>query len=144
MTLTHRASPNSNIFTLHSLSFLMCLCSIVFEGCNIPKPVKETITRQVGCAVLLPCSCTELQLKLDRFQWTFRNNKLYSEVIGNWTKEDRERYSGRVMTFSATSPGNASLLLSNLTEEDQGEYTCLIFTNHNTAERSISLIVNGK
>ncbi|XP_062374693.1 V-set and immunoglobulin domain-containing protein 1-like [Sardina pilchardus] len=120
---------------------VLCTALHVTVGCIISGPANETITRPAGGAVLLPCSCTDLQTKPEEFQWSYVNDKWYFDVIGNWAEAEKNRYSGRVQIFNASAPGNASLLLSDLTEEDQGEYTCIIFTKQSTSERIITLIV---
>ncbi|XP_076846239.1 uncharacterized protein LOC143491269 [Brachyhypopomus gauderio] len=48
------------------------------------------------------------------------------------------RYSGRVQMFNEESPGNLSLLISDLTEEDNGLYSCWINYNQH---RNFSLTV---
>ncbi|XP_076152878.1 uncharacterized protein LOC143136196 isoform X2 [Alosa pseudoharengus] len=110
------------------------------EGCILSEPKDENITRSPGESVLLSCSCTDLQIKLEEIKWEFINKKYFYELTGDLSPVEKVRYSGRVQTFSDSSPGNASLLLSNLTEEDQGEYMCVI----KSKERTITLIVKGE
>ncbi|XP_041934400.1 uncharacterized protein LOC121697138 isoform X1 [Alosa sapidissima] len=109
------------------------------EGCILSEPKDENITRSPGESVLLSCSCTDLQIKLEEIKWEFINKKYFYMLTGDLNQEEMKRYSGRVQTFSDSSPGNASLLLSSLTEEDQGDYMCVIESN----ERTITLIVKA-
>ena len=50
-------------------------------------------------------------------------------------------YRGRVQMLNRHSPGNASLLISDLSEKDQGHYTCVVDERYQT---HISLLVKGK
>ncbi|XP_062374201.1 polymeric immunoglobulin receptor-like [Sardina pilchardus] len=126
----------------------LCLCVLytalqVTVGCIISEPNYETITRSPGESVLLSCSCTDLQTKPGEIQWTGpgENKKEFYKLTGDLNPEENKRYSGRVQIFSDSSPGNMSLLLSDLTEEDQGEYTCEIISNNRGHFREISLII---
>ncbi|XP_076152880.1 CD226 antigen-like isoform X2 [Alosa pseudoharengus] len=126
----------------------LCLCLLytalqVTVGCTISDPKHETITRSPGESVLLSCSCTDLQIKPDEIQWRGPNDnkKEFYKLTGNLKPKVKKRYRVRVQTFSDTSPGNASLLLSNLTEEDQGEYMCVIETYSKGGIRIITLII---
>ncbi|XP_048124246.1 uncharacterized protein LOC125310660 isoform X1 [Alosa alosa] len=129
----------------------LCLCvlytalqvtvgKVAGEGCVLSEPKDENITRSPGESVLLSCSCTDLQIKLEEIKWEFINKKYFYKLTGDLNPEEMKRYSGRVQTFSDSSPGNTSLLLSSLTEEDQGYYMCVIESN----ERTITLIVKGE
>ncbi|KAG5267650.1 hypothetical protein AALO_G00224080 [Alosa alosa] len=112
-------------------------------GCTISDPKHDTITRSPGESVLLLCSCTDLHTKPDEIRWRGPNDnkKEFYKLTGNLKPKVKKRYRVRVQTFSDTSPGNASLLLSNLTEEDQGEYMCVIETNSRGGIRIITLII---
>ncbi|XP_066526891.1 polymeric immunoglobulin receptor-like [Hoplias malabaricus] len=82
-----------------------------------------TISRSPGDSVLLSCSCTELQDKPETVQWrTPHHGDLLSTELP-------QRYSSRVQTFNHNSPGNLSVLISDLTEEDGGRYSCWINQN---------------
>ncbi|XP_062374437.1 V-set and immunoglobulin domain-containing protein 1-like isoform X2 [Sardina pilchardus] len=130
-----------------SLKMKLCLCVLytalqVTVGCIISESKYETITRSPGESVLLSCSCTDLQTKPGEIQWTGPGeNKDSYKLIGDLNPEEKRWYSGRVQTFSDSPPGNMSLLLSDLTEEDQGEYTCEIESNKTGRFRVITLII---
>ncbi|XP_058246969.1 polymeric immunoglobulin receptor-like [Hemibagrus wyckioides] len=76
------------------------------------------ITQHQGGSVLLPCSCSDLNTKPQTFTWmTFRTGSL-TDVLND------EHYRGRLQLFNNISPGNLSLFISDLREEDQGDYRC--------------------
>ncbi|KAI4884991.1 hypothetical protein NFI96_028482, partial [Prochilodus magdalenae] len=79
------------------------------------------ITAPTGGSVLLPCSCTDLQTKPENFTWTkyIRNTQTRKEI-----SSESDEYRNRVQLVNDHSPGNLSLLISNLTEEDGGDYQC--------------------
>ncbi|KAI2666142.1 Receptor-type tyrosine-protein phosphatase S [Labeo rohita] len=96
-------------------------------GCDLDqnKPTIK-VTGHSGESVVLPCSCTELQAKPEQLTWTFTplNPGINPEEI--YPHERSERHTGRVKLLNETSPGNLSLQIVNLSEEDQGEYHCSV------------------
>ncbi|XP_066527608.1 polymeric immunoglobulin receptor-like [Hoplias malabaricus] len=94
------------------------------KGCALLENKQTvTISRSPGDSVLLSCSCTELQDKPETVQWiTPHHGDLLSTELP-------QRYNGRVQTFNQNSPGNLSVLISDLTEEDGGRYSCWINQN---------------
>nr|XP_040058267.1 uncharacterized protein si:dkey-192g7.3 [Gasterosteus aculeatus aculeatus] len=72
---------------------------------------ETTIKGVLGHSVLLPCTCKN-------------GTKL------NWQWNDTEplntsnRYTGRTKTFLSENGNNCSILLANVTSEDQGKYKC--------------------
>ncbi|XP_046729093.1 CMRF35-like molecule 8 isoform X1 [Silurus meridionalis] len=111
--------------------------SVVFHvaaGCELSSDNDWLdITSYKGRSVLLPCSCSDLHSKPQKFTWmTFRT--------GNWTEVlNDEQYNGRYQLFNNTSPANLSLLISDLREEDQEVYRCSTEKEH----RDITLYVKG-
>ncbi|XP_076872543.1 polymeric immunoglobulin receptor-like isoform X2 [Brachyhypopomus gauderio] len=96
--------------------------SLTVKGCTLEQPRGTTdITAHTGESVLLPCSCTEIQAKPERFTW-----KKYNTYRNTWDviSSESEQYRNRVQLGTAHSPGNLSLLISHLTEEDEGQYRC--------------------
>ncbi|XP_076872550.1 junctional adhesion molecule-like [Brachyhypopomus gauderio] len=94
------------------------------EAC-ILEDNKETtdISAHTGDSVLLSCSCTEIQDRPERFTWEKFNTSSQSwDVISS----ENEQYRNRVQLGTAHSPGNLSLLISHLTEEDEGLYMCYL------------------
>ncbi len=51
------------------------------------------------------------------------------------------RYKDRVQMFHKMTPSNLSLLISNLTEDDQGTYRCTV---NNKTSADTRLIVKGE
>ncbi|KAI4880805.1 hypothetical protein NFI96_008183, partial [Prochilodus magdalenae] len=102
----------------------LCLLFVlhVAEGCSLTgRGQTQSITAHRGGSVLLPCSCTELRAKPETFTWTRynQNRKGYERI-----PIESDQYRNRVQLFNDHSPGNLSLLISHLTEEDGGDYMC--------------------
>ncbi|XP_058246966.1 uncharacterized protein LOC131353901 [Hemibagrus wyckioides] len=97
-------------------------------GCELVKKAEvEDMTVFTGESVVLPCVCTDLQNKPKSLKWEFSiptesNSNHYQEIYPEQTGHHRNR----VKLVSKNSPGNLSLLLSDLTEEDQGNYRCSV------------------
>ncbi|KAI4893637.1 hypothetical protein NFI96_025895, partial [Prochilodus magdalenae] len=105
------------------------------SGCTleIREPLL-TITAPTGGSVLLPCSCTDRQTKPEEFSWRkyIRNTRTLKEI-----SSESSQYRNRVQLFNDHSPGNLSLLISHLTEEDGGVLQCAV----NGAHKTISLTI---
>ncbi|KAI4876004.1 hypothetical protein NFI96_008123, partial [Prochilodus magdalenae] len=104
----------------------LCLLFVlhVAEGCTLEDHQQlEEITAYTGESVLLPCYCTDSQSRPKTFTWKeFHKNKNTSEEISS----ESGRYRNRVQLVNDHSPGNLSLLISHLTEEDDGYYRCKV------------------
>ncbi|XP_046729106.1 uncharacterized protein LOC124401140 [Silurus meridionalis] len=89
------------------------------KGCElVKKTVVEEMTGIIGESVVLPCFCTDLQDDLKTVTWEFNYQEIYHE---------QTRYrKKRMKLVSKIPPGNLSLIISDLTEEDQGIYTCSV------------------
>ncbi|XP_060739643.1 junctional adhesion molecule-like isoform X5 [Tachysurus vachellii] len=102
--------------------------TIYVKGCELVKEADvESITVFTGESVVLPCVCTDLQDKPKSLKWEFSlptesGSKHYQEIYPEQTGHHRNR----VKLVSKISPGNLSLLVSDLTEQDQGLYTCSV------------------
>uniref|UniRef100_A0A671K2N5 Ig-like domain-containing protein n=1 Tax=Sinocyclocheilus anshuiensis TaxID=1608454 RepID=A0A671K2N5_9TELE len=95
------------------------LC-FVSAGCSISgNEGSVEISRYSGESVFLSCllKCTARHKPDSEFRWKLPN---YREI--NPTELHR-RYQGRFHMFDRSS-GNLSLLISDLTEEDEGLYSC--------------------
>ncbi|XP_060762729.1 uncharacterized protein LOC132872137 [Neoarius graeffei] len=81
------------------------------------------ITAYTGDSVLLPCSCTDLQTTPETFKW----EKLTTNEM-KWVKisPGSDQYKERFQLVNDRSSGNLSLLISTLTEEDGGDYWCIV------------------
>uniref|UniRef100_W5L3Q1 Ig-like domain-containing protein n=1 Tax=Astyanax mexicanus TaxID=7994 RepID=W5L3Q1_ASTMX len=94
---------------------------LTVEGCRLNYQQLKYITAHSGESVLLPCSCTDLQTTPDTFSWKKHNTISYTwEEISS----ESDQYRNRVQLFNNLSPANLSLLISHLTEEDDGVYRC--------------------
>ncbi|XP_060763151.1 uncharacterized protein LOC132872385 isoform X2 [Neoarius graeffei] len=113
------------------------LVSVVFHvaaGCALSGDNNPgEIIRHKGGSVLLPCSCSDLNTKPQKFTWEASRTGRFTEVLND------EHYRGRFQLFNNTSPANLSLLLSDLREEDDGDYRCSTEREH----RDITLYVKG-
>ncbi|KAL7858944.1 hypothetical protein SRHO_G00140910 [Serrasalmus rhombeus] len=85
-------------------------------SCAVLDQWSRTFSRSPGESVLLPCPCPgEQKIKPDRVTWTKDQT-----AVSNDTKS----YRGRVWMFNQNHYRNFSLLISDLTKEDSGSYTC--------------------
>ncbi|XP_066533995.1 polymeric immunoglobulin receptor-like [Hoplias malabaricus] len=108
--------------------------SLTVKGCSLEERGQTTrITAYKGGSVLLPCYCTELRAKPKRITW--RKYNTWEEI-----STESDQYRGRVQLFNSHSPGNLSLLISHLTEEDGGRYWC---DAGESGYRDIRLTVEG-
>ncbi|KAI4896410.1 hypothetical protein NFI96_031508, partial [Prochilodus magdalenae] len=99
-------------------------------GCTLSQTQENQITRYPGESVLLPCSCTDTKTRPLSVKW---------EMGGTEGSSHTALYSGRVQMFNEIHPSNLSLLISNLTEQDQGTYRC----STNKQSISIRLSITG-
>ncbi|KAI4884506.1 hypothetical protein NFI96_007057, partial [Prochilodus magdalenae] len=106
-------------------------CSLTDRGQTL------SITAHRGGSVLLPCSCTELRAKPETFTWNrYNQNRNRYERIPIENGQNRNR----VQLVNDHSPGNLSLLISHLTEEDGRDYMCDVGKSEQTY---IRLTVEG-
>ncbi|KAI5608462.1 hypothetical protein C0J50_6601 [Silurus asotus] len=106
------------------------------KGCElVKKTVVENVTGLIGESVVLPCICTDLQNDPKRVTWKFYKNNSFQEIYPKQTGN----HSNRVKLVSKNPPGNLSLLILDLTEEDQGIYRCSAQADH----RDLRLSVKG-
>ncbi|XP_066527641.1 uncharacterized protein [Hoplias malabaricus] len=106
----------------------------VSAGCTLSEPQEKEISKYPGHSVLLPCSCTDPKTKPLSVKWQRVDSG------GTEVSNGTELYKDRVHMFNETQPANLSLLISNITKEDQGTYRCTI---HNNQSVSITLSVPG-
>ncbi|KAI4888155.1 hypothetical protein NFI96_009810, partial [Prochilodus magdalenae] len=92
----------------------------ICRGCTLENSAQlQTITAHTGGSVLLPCSCTDLQTTPEEFSWKkYKGNEWVDTTFNS------DQYRNKVQMFNHRSPGNLSLLISHLTEEDGGEHKC--------------------
>ncbi|XP_050960642.1 contactin-3 isoform X1 [Labeo rohita] len=108
--------------------------SLIIKGCTLSETKQEPKTKYTGDSVLLSCSCEDPNTKPEDFRWT------RVESSGTEVSNETPRYKDRVHTFHKTTPSNLSVLISNLTEEDQGTYRCTV---NNKKSTDTKLIVKG-
>lgn len=78
-----------------------------------------TIHHILGDNVLLPCPCQNRNLK--EFRW--QKEKPSSALVFS-DNNFSESYKGRAKIFQSEDNDNCSLLLNNITADDQGKYRC--------------------
>ncbi|XP_036419874.1 uncharacterized protein LOC118803490 [Colossoma macropomum] len=108
--------------------YLLFIGLHVSEGCTLVNREKLlNITAHTGGSVLLPCYCADLHTTPEGFSWKKDDTKTKArEVISS----ESGQYRNRVQLFNSHSPGNLSLLISHLTEEDGGVYYCAVKGAH--------------
>ncbi|KAI4895885.1 hypothetical protein NFI96_027867 [Prochilodus magdalenae] len=104
---TYRCSINNQSISIR----------LSITGCTLSQTQENQIIRYPGESVLLPCSCNDTKTKPGSVKW---------EMGGTEVSSKMEIYSDRVQMFNENLPSNLSLLISNLTEQDQGTYRCSI------------------
>ncbi|KAI4879535.1 hypothetical protein NFI96_028507, partial [Prochilodus magdalenae] len=114
---------------------------LTFQGCTLVNSEQQlqdkqplTITGHTGGSVLLPCYCPDLQTKPEEFSWKIdnRNTQTWEQI-----SSESGQYRNRVQLFNDHSPGNLSLLISHLTEEDGGDYECAVKGSYTTIRLTV-------
>ncbi|XP_037393396.1 uncharacterized protein LOC119263170 isoform X1 [Pygocentrus nattereri] len=114
----------------------MLLVLHIAEGCKLKDRKFEEITAYTGGSALLPCYCTDPQATPGRFTW----KKLYTDIdILEEMSSESGQYRDKFQLVNGHSPGNLSLLISLLTEEDGGDYRCYLESRYT----DIRLTVKG-
>ncbi|CAM4654793.1 unnamed protein product [Leuciscus chuanchicus] len=107
----------------------ICVFSVLINKVSL----QETVHREavIGGSVVLPCSYTEYELKLQDMDVLWRHND--SETVYDLIKgkvsvtHQNPRYQSRAETFPEEyRSGNFSLKLINLTHTDAGAFSCII------------------
>ncbi|XP_047674909.1 uncharacterized protein LOC113646395 isoform X2 [Tachysurus fulvidraco] len=89
------------------------------KGCDLSGDKHQVVINgHPGGSVLLPCSCSDLHTDPQIFTWTTNRTGHWTDVLND------EHYRDRLQLFNHISPGNLSLLISDLREEDQRVYRC--------------------
>ncbi|XP_041946374.1 uncharacterized protein LOC121707706 isoform X2 [Alosa sapidissima] len=110
------------------------------EECSLmEKNTRFEIVKSSGESVLLPCSCSPLHVKPESVNWDVFRSRGSPNGLPMEVPSTSGPYRGRVQMFKHLSPGNASLLISDLTEEDQGIYRCFL----NKQVREINLLIKA-
>ncbi|XP_047674108.1 uncharacterized protein LOC113662367 [Tachysurus fulvidraco] len=98
--------------------YLLYIVFHVTAGCNLTAQTKYEYIGHPGGSVMLPCSCSDLHTKPHTFTWMVYRTGGLNDVLND------EHYRGRLQLFNHISPGNLSLLISDLREEDGTVYRC--------------------
>ncbi|XP_047674096.1 uncharacterized protein LOC113662366 isoform X11 [Tachysurus fulvidraco] len=113
--------------------YLLYVVFHVTAGCDLSGDETVEIIQHQGGSVLLPCSCSDLHTKPHTFTWMSYRTGHVNDMLND------EHYRDRLQLFNKSSPGNLSLLISDLREEDQGDYRCSTEKGH----RDIRIYVKG-
>ncbi|XP_051737001.1 polymeric immunoglobulin receptor isoform X2 [Ctenopharyngodon idella] len=108
--------------------------NLTVKGCTLSETESDPKMKYPGDSVLLSCSCKDPKTKPGGFKWTHLDSN------GAEVSNETLRYKARVHMFNKTTPSNLSLLISNLTEDDQGIYRCTV---NNKTSTHTSLTVKG-
>ncbi|XP_074515127.1 uncharacterized protein LOC141782519 [Sebastes fasciatus] len=115
-------------------TFLALLMVLIVSGGEVTR---EGV---LGESVLLPCNCSERDLD-EEFQWQKETPKK-EPVFNGTTFEDK--YKGRAKIFLPENNNNCSILLTNITAEDQGEYTCRFYSGRVYNKEYVNLSLSAR
>ncbi|XP_061112354.1 uncharacterized protein LOC133137947 [Conger conger] len=97
---------------------------LTVKGCVFSDSGSIHITGSTGHSVVLPCACTDVQIKPKRIKWTADLGNQNTVIFPQGPTSGNDRYKHRVQLLDSVSPGNMSLRLSDLTLSDGGLYRC--------------------
>ncbi|XP_031423116.1 uncharacterized protein LOC116220482 [Clupea harengus] len=109
--------------------FILCWVVRIKAACDLQVTTKLKVTKYSGESVLLPCSCTHLQAEPQGVRWWKGQRQI-----------DPTKPADKIQMTNQDSPGNLSLLISDLTKEDEGQYRC---EGHQYSYRDFTLTVTG-
>ncbi|XP_048038780.1 ICOS ligand-like [Megalobrama amblycephala] len=119
----------------------ICVYAVLINKVSL----QETVEAVISSSVVLSCSSTEHDHKLQDINVSWRHNgskNVYDIVKGqdSVVLQD-QRYKKRTKTFpDEYLRGNFSIKLHNLTHDDAGKYICLI--THSSEQRTVHLHIN--
>ncbi|XP_061111559.1 V-set and immunoglobulin domain-containing protein 1-like [Conger conger] len=112
---------------------------LTVKVCDFSDSGPIHITGSTGHSVVLPCACTDVQIKPKRIKWTADLGNQNTVIFPQDPTSGNDRYKNRVQLLDSVSPGNLSLRLSDLTLSDGGTYRC----SADGLYRDIRLTVKG-
>ncbi|XP_048023981.1 ICOS ligand-like [Megalobrama amblycephala] len=112
----------------------------------IKVSLQVTVEAVIGGSVVLPCSSTEHDHKLQDIDvhWRDNNDKIvYSIIEGKDSlAEQNPKYKNRAETFpDEYLRGNFSIKLNNLTYTDARKYICYI--TQSSEQKTVQLLINN-
>uniref|UniRef100_A0A8B9KLJ8 Ig-like domain-containing protein n=1 Tax=Astyanax mexicanus TaxID=7994 RepID=A0A8B9KLJ8_ASTMX len=113
--LFNNLSPDAGVYRCNLKMKKYRYYYITVKGCTLENNQgRRELTARSGESVLLPCFCTTLHFTPETFSW--------KKLTNTWTviSSESDQYRNRVQLFNNLSPANLSLLISHLTEEDDG------------------------
>ncbi|XP_067459914.1 uncharacterized protein si:dkey-192g7.3 isoform X1 [Thunnus thynnus] len=120
-------------------TFLVLLMVLIASG-----EEEKTINGILEDSVLLPCSCPNRNSN-KVFKWQMEKPKMTRVFqYDEGTPNSLDRYEGRIQTFVAENSKNCSILLTNITKDDQGKYNCIFHEEDKYTRRSVNLNLSGK
>lgn len=106
--------------------FYLLLFIPLSESCRFSSYDQVDVSAHTGASVLLPCSCRHPQKSVTDPMWTFRRKNTVLPFTKINTDDKTNQFYFRAQLFNIQSPGNLSLVISQLTEADAGLYRCLV------------------
>ncbi|KAK9967365.1 hypothetical protein ABG768_001768 [Culter alburnus] len=118
---------------------LVCCFICVFAVLVNKVSLQETVEALIGGSVVLRCSSTEHDHKLQDIDVSWRHNgskNVFDIINGQDSLEQQHpRYKNRTETFpDEYLRGNFSIKLNNLTHDDAGKYICFISSEQRTVQ----------
>lgn len=119
----------------------MVLFLVIVLGAFPQKAQGDSTVNITGCknsCILLPCNCTN---KTDELKWQINVTLLYV----NGSIFESEKYQGRIMEY-LNEKKDCSIILNNITEEDNGSYLCSFYEGEIYSKNTVNLevLANGK
>ncbi|XP_037394963.1 uncharacterized protein si:dkey-192g7.3 isoform X1 [Pygocentrus nattereri] len=122
--------------TLSRTVNLMCILVMLTVGCTAAD---IEMTAFIGENVLLPCPCSETT---DQVTWQINGKPI---VVNHYNAEDNtprdDSFTNKSRLFLPYQKGNCSLLLFQVSSEDQKIFTCYTFNESHMNTQNINLTV---
>ncbi|XP_038588771.1 myelin-oligodendrocyte glycoprotein-like isoform X4 [Micropterus salmoides] len=127
------------------IAVLSSLSVVISAGESNVIGSREPVKVVVGDDVILPCHLEPpFNVKNQTVEWTFNNSivHVYRNRKDKLVDQD-QKFKGRTSLFpDEMTRGNISLKLTNVTEQDAGNYTCYVPKLHSQISKgNVTLIV---